>query len=150
MTSDEKILVCVHHVPNGEQLIRRGGELSNLFHCPLYVLNITPEHASAHKQKTEGLNVQWQQICDKWEATLVTKTCDAKKVVDMIADVAKQYGITQLIIGQSGQTRWQEIWHRSFINELLREMDGVDIHVVSVDRLISAAKEDATAIAHTV
>lgn len=134
MTSDEKILVCVNHVPNGEQLIRRGGELSQLLHCPLYVLNIMTE-ANTHKQKQENFTELWQHKCVEWEATMVTKSCDAKKIVETIAETAKQHNITQLIIGQPGQTRWQEIMHGSIINDLLSRLEGVDLHIVAVDRL---------------
>jgi len=135
MTSDEKILVCVHQVPNEEQLIRRGGELSNLLHCPLYVLNIDNEQTNTHEQSQHSFTELWQRKYAEWEATVITKSCDTKKVVEMITDTAKQHNITQLIIGQSGQTRWQEIMHGSIINDLLSRMDGVDLHIVSVDRL---------------
>jgi len=136
MTSDEKILVCVHHVPNGEHLIRRGGELSQLLHCPLYVLNIMIE-ANQHKQKQENFTELWQRNCEDWEATLITESCDTKKIVDTIVQTAKQHNITQLIIGQSAQTRLQEIMHGSIINDLLNRLEGVDLHIVAVNRFNS-------------
>lgn len=134
MISDEKILVCVHHVPNGEHLIRRGGQLSQLLDCPLYVLNIMIE-ANQYKQKQENFTELWQRNCEEWEAKLITQSCETKKIVETIVETAKQHNITQIIIGQSAQTRWQEIMHGSIINDLLNHLEGVDLHVVAVNRL---------------
>ena len=54
----------------------------------------------------------------------------------MIAEVAHEHNITQIIIGQTAQSRWEEITKGSFMNVLLREITFVDFHVVSVARSI--------------
>src|SRR5699024_3243618 len=61
----------------------------------------------------------------------------------VIAEVAYNLNITQIIIGQTPQNRWEEITKGSFANALLREMTFVDVHIVSVDRRIKST-EDAT------
>ncbi|GIP17349.1 hypothetical protein J40TS1_29910 [Paenibacillus montaniterrae] len=132
MICDEKIMVCVHYVQNGERLIRRGGELSQLFESPLYVLSVISEQDEHDQAQARS---HWQRICEEWGAELIIKPRGHKKVAEAIAEAAKQCGITQLIIGQSAQTRWQEIMHGSIINELLNRLDGVDIHVVAVQRI---------------
>src|SRR5699024_1244757 len=55
--------------------------------------------------------------------------------------VAYQNNITQVIIGEKPQNRWEEITKGSFINVLLRELVFVDIHIVSVDRALQVSDE---------
>ncbi|MFC6334404.1 hypothetical protein ACFP56_17385 [Paenibacillus septentrionalis] len=135
MTNDEKILVCVRNMANGEQLIRRGGELSQMLHCPLYVLNITSGQTETPTQEQKKDTEFWQRKCEEWGATLIVESFDNKKINEVIAETASRYHITQLIIGQPGQTRWQEIMHGCFVNDLLSLLTEVDVHVVAVQRL---------------
>lgn len=54
----------------------------------------------------------------------------------VIQEVAHGLNITQIIIGQTAQSRWEEITKGSFMNVLLKEIPFVDFHVVSVARYI--------------
>src|SRR5690606_1132060 len=47
---------------------------------------------------------------------------------------ARSRHVTQIIIGQTAQSRWEEITKGSFINVLLHEIPFVDLHIVSVSR----------------
>src|SRR5690606_5784442 len=131
MTSGEKIMVCVSHVANGEQLIHRGGELSKLLQCPLYVLSVSYGEDNQAKSNNDLI---WKSKSDEWGATLLVQSNENKKTCEVIAETAKRYNITQLIIGQSPQTRWQEIMNGSIVNELLYRLNEVDIHIVSLHR----------------
>ena len=50
--------------------------------------------------------------------------------------MAHGLNITQIIIGQTAQSRWEEITKGSFMIVLLKEIPFVDFHVVSVSRYI--------------
>lgn len=136
MIHHEKIMVCVYYGPNGERLIRRGGELARLLQCPLYVMSVIPIAADELDLEQEKFMALWQTICDEYGATFITKpNHNRQKASDIIAETSKQYQITQLIIGQSGQTRWQEITQGSFVNELLNRIGETDLHIVAVQRM---------------
>ena len=64
--------------------------------------------------------------------------CPAK----VIAEVAHEFNITQIIIGQTARSRWEEITKGSFLNMLLREIPFVDLHVVSVARTVKGVEGD--------
>src|SRR5699024_2819693 len=46
--------------------------------------------------------------------------------------------ITQVIIGETPQNRWEEITKGSFINILLKELVFIDVHIVSVNRALES------------
>lgn len=133
MVSSEKILVCVHNSQNGDRLVKRGSQLAKLYQCPLYVLQVqTEDEGAQQKQQTEEAISQWKALCSQQEATFIVKTKGEQKVSDLIASTVDQLEITQLIIGHSGLTRWQEVVRGSVINELLRRVKQVDLHVISL------------------
>ncbi|MDI9447450.1 MAG: histidine kinase [Pelotomaculaceae bacterium] len=132
---DESILVCVYYGPNGERLIRRGGKLANMLDCPLYILTIDPlplEEFDA--EKTEYI-ARWQQLAKEHDAEeYIIKDNEKRPVTKVIGEVVREKNITQIVIGQTAQSRWREITKRSIINILLREIPFIDLHIVSVAR----------------
>ncbi|MHA6481734.1 universal stress protein [Paenibacillus sp. strain BS8-2] len=135
MSTDEKLMVCVSYGPNGEKLIGRGAELANFFRCPLYVLSVIPVKEDELAPEQEEWLTRWRHLCEERGATLLIKTSGSTKPAQIIAEAAKSLHISQLIIGQSPQSRWQEIMQGSFVNELLNQIGAIDLHIVAVSRL---------------
>lgn len=140
---DESILVCVYYGPNGERLIKRGQKMASMLDCPLYILTVDPLPYDEFDAERSGYIERWQELGEQHDNIDEFLLYDNEKrpIEKVIADVAHKYNITQIIIGQTAQSRWEEITKGSFINVLLREMTFVDLHVVSVDRSING-KED--------
>src|SRR5690625_1716817 len=139
---DERILVCVYYGPNGERLIRRGYELSQLSNSPFYVLTVDRLSSDEVDAEKASYIEQWQELCDELGAEkFILKDNESRPIVKAIKEVAYKYNITQVIIGEQPQNRWEEITKGSFVNLLLRELVFVDIHVVSVDRALKVSDE---------
>src|SRR5690606_29471951 len=64
----------------------------------------------------------------------IIKYSETRPVAKVIAEVARQKHITQIVIGQTAKSRWQEITKGSFINVLMHHIPFVDLHLVSVSR----------------
>lgn len=141
---DESILVCVYYGPNGERLIRRGHKLSQIMDCPLYVLTVDTLPYDEFDAEKSGYVERWKELCEELDVEeFIIKDNEKRSSVKAIAEVAHNHNITQIIIGQSPQNRWEEITKGSFVNVLLREMTFIDIHIVSVDRMLRGT-DDAT------
>lgn len=131
---DERILVCVYYGPNGERLIRRGCAIAGMLNCPLYILTIDPlPEDEMDIEKSEYIS-KWRQLAKEHNAEFIVKFNEPRPVAKVIGEVARQKHITQLIIGQTAQSRWREITKGSLINVLLHEIPFVDLHIVSVAR----------------
>ena len=51
-------------------------------------------------------------------------------VADELIAYVRANRVTQLILGNSAKGRWTELLHRSVTHELLRNLPGIDIHVI--------------------
>src|SRR5690625_1547832 len=134
---DENILVCVYYGPNGERLIQRGHKLAQMTDCPLYVLTVDPLPYDEFDAEKSGYIERWRELSDELNVDkFILKDNEKRPIVKAIKEVAHKYNITQVIIGETPQNRWEEITKGSFVNVLLRELLFTDIHIVSVDRTI--------------
>ncbi|GKV54862.1 hypothetical protein NCCP2222_08090 [Sporosarcina sp. NCCP-2222] len=139
---DESILVCVYYGPNGERLIRRGHKMASIMDCPLYILTVDPLPLDDFDAEKSQYIDRWRQLAEELEVEDFF-ICDNERrpTAKVIKEIAHQHNITQIIIGQTAQSRWEEITKGSFMNVLLREITFVDFHVVSVARYIKDESE---------
>ena len=140
---DERILVCVFYGPNGERLIRRGHQLSSMLGCPLYILTVDPLPFDEFDADKTAYIDRWKELTKEVGAEeFVIRDDEKRPAAKVIAEVANHFDVTQIIIGQTAKSRWEEITKGSFINSLLRELPFVDLHVVSVARTIRASEDE--------
>src|SRR5690625_4027406 len=139
---DESILVCVYYGPNGERLIRRGYQLADMLDCPLYVLTVDPLPYDKFDEEKSSYVDRWEELCEELDAEeFLARDNEKRPSVKVISEVAHKFNITQIIIGQTPQNRWEEITKGNFVNALQRELSSfIDIHIVSVDRAIRSQK----------
>lgn len=134
---DEGILVCVYYGPNGERLIQRGCKLANMLDCPLYILTIdSAPFDEMDAEKSDYIN-RWKQLAEEHNAEeFILLDNEKRPISKVVAEVARQKQITQIILGQTAQSRWEQIAKGSIINSLLREIPFIDLHIISVARAL--------------
>lgn len=132
---DECILVCVYYGPNGERLIRRGGKIAKMLNCPLYVLTVDRQPEDEWDIEKSHYISAWKKLADELGAEqFIVKYNEKRPVAKVIAEVAKEKNVTQIVLGQTAQSRWEEITKGSIVNLLLHDISFVDLHIVSVSR----------------
>jgi two-component system sensor histidine kinase KdpD len=52
-------------------------------------------------------------------------------VAEQIVQAARELGVTQIVLGESHRPRWKELVGLSIIARILRETDGVDVHIIA-------------------
>ncbi len=139
---DECILVCVYYGPNGERLIQRGCNLANICNAPLYILTIDAKPFDELDAEKSRYIEKWQEIAaQKPAATFIMKDNENRPISKVIAEVAREKGVTQIILGQTAQSLWEQISKGSVINALLKEIPFVDLHIISVARYLKNEDE---------
>lgn len=132
---EESILVCVYYGPNGERLIRRGYQIASMFHCPLYLLTVEPLPLEELDAEKADYIERWKELARELNVKeYIIKDNEKRPVSKVIGEVAREKHITQIILGQTAQSRWREITKGSIINVLLRELPFIDLHIVSIAR----------------
>jgi two-component system, OmpR family, sensor histidine kinase KdpD len=130
----ERVMVCVSTRPNSSQLLRRGAHVASQMRAKFYALYV--EQSDRFLNKDEVLHLE---MCEQLSHNFGGEFLRVKRtnVAQAIADVAAEYHITQVVIGQTQRSRWELLMRGSPVQELLRYLKEVDLHVIateSVDR----------------
>lgn len=135
-TKQESIMVCVHYGPHGQRLIQRGSELAMKLQAPLVVLTVDAgsdgdqEYSPEKQLYLSG----WANQTKEAGGQFLTRSSGGRKPAQVIVEAAREHQVTQIVIGQSTQTLWQEITRGNFINELMELVGTIDLHIVAVQR----------------
>ncbi|WP_232698802.1 universal stress protein [Brevibacillus daliensis] len=126
----EKIFVCVNLRPDSERLIRRGFRIAYRLKADWYV-GYVQNHPmlTAEEQmlinKLKALTERLGGIFEKYQVA------DRRQVFRELAFQMNEKKVTQMIIGHSARSRWQEIFIGSVLEKLLRQVRQMDVLVVA-------------------
>ncbi len=127
----ERVMVCISTYSNSAQLLRRGARLSNVMRARLYALFV--QHPERFLTRDESLYIETcEHFCREFGGEFIR--VKSANVADAIAATARQYHITQVIIGQSQKSRWELLWQGSLVMQLVRALKDVDLHVIATEK----------------
>ena len=133
----ERVLVCVSTYPNSVQLLRRGGRLATVMRSRLFALFV--EHPERFLTREESLYVETcERLCQELEGEFLR--VKSSNVAEAIAQTAQKYHITQVVLGQSQKSRWDLLWRGSLVQQLVRYLKDVDLHVIATEKPSSKPK----------
>ncbi len=58
-------------------------------------------------------------------------------VSEAIAQISHQYHITQVVLGHTRKSPWELFWKRSPVQQLLKHLKGVDIHIIDAEKMLN-------------
>jgi two-component system sensor histidine kinase KdpD len=118
--------------PNAPALLRKTARLADRLNAPWYAVYIqTPAEdltrIDAATQRSISKNLELAQ-----QLGAVQMTFRGPDVVRTILSFAREYSIRVIVMGQSRQPWYHRVLHSSIVERLLREVEGIDVMVVSV------------------
>ncbi len=125
-----RILVAIGPKPQDARLLRVGWRLAQRLNAHVEALYIGPaagdagispqieEIVSAHRRLAKTLGVAFREV-------------SGGKPADTVIQIIAQGSFTNLVVGESTKTRWQEFWQGSVVNQLVRRLEGVDVYIVA-------------------
>lgn len=125
----EVIFVCTNLRKDSERLIRRGFRIAYRLKAAWYVSYVKDHLLTEDEQHT--LNKIQQLTKRLGGAFEMYETTDRRNVFRKLVREMNDKKATQVIIGQSARTRWEEITKGSVIQRLLREVRHMDVLVVA-------------------
>lgn len=127
----ERVMVCVSTYPNSVQLLRRGGRLATVMRARLFAVFI--DHPERFLTKEESVYIETcEHLCDQLGGEFVR--LKSTNIAQAIAQLAKKYHITQVVLGQSQKSRWELFWRGSLVQQLVRYLKDVDLHVIATEK----------------
>ncbi|GLB59752.1 universal stress protein [Cytobacillus sp. NCCP-133] len=138
----ENILICVSNPNHAERLAQRGKILKEAFNGEGYILSV--ENRKHEDLEFNDLQTKFlfESLAEKYGLKMLSRHSDGKKIAKVISEVAEEYKITQIVLGQAVQTRLERMVKHSLTNDLFEDLEGVDVHVVEVSRRVYDASEE--------
>ena len=123
----ERVMVCIDGRPDSSELVRRAARMARRSGGPLFVLHVEPtderEPDGVH-EAVEAAELLGRQL----GATVLRRAGD---VAETVVKSAGELAVNQIVLGESHRPRWRELLGQSIIARILRETDGVDVHIIA-------------------
>jgi len=133
-STHSRVLVCLSSLPtDGGQLLRRGSRMAGRLNTDWYALYVevpgeSPERIDSEAQRHLHENIELAR-----ELGAEVQRLKAADPVAAILDFARSHNVGDIVIGRSRRGGWRDLLARTIPMRIVREAEGFDVHVVSVD-----------------
>lgn len=121
----DRIMVCLSPTQESLRLLRRGWRIAQRLEADIVAVYVATHPPTPDEQKVLHNDFA---LAERLNVPVVTVH---GSVSNELIRYAKENEITQLIIGHSSRSRWEEFFQGSIINRLTRELRTVDILIVT-------------------
>ena len=138
----ERVIVALTGAPGGDQLIRRAARMARRAQGELLGVHVvgdaglarpTPERLDRHRALLEELGGTSHEVA-------------GSDVAAALVGFASSQRATQLVLGTSRRSRWVELTRGSVINGVIREAEGIDVHVISTPDAAHSSKHSGSRV----
>ncbi|MCL6561699.1 MAG: universal stress protein [Firmicutes bacterium] len=123
----DRIMVAISPSPNGARLIRRGYRTVRRLKAEFYVVFVRAPDRRLRPEDERRVAMHFD-LARQLGANVVELR--GSHIARTLVQFAREHHVTEIVMGESLRTRWQEIWRGSVINEVLRLTSNIDILVV--------------------
>jgi two-component system, OmpR family, sensor histidine kinase KdpD len=126
--TNERILVAVTSAPGSDAVVRRAARMAQRIKGELLVLHVRdPEGAGSSRGNLAALKGVAVDVGGKWIEV------DGDDPARTVVEVAADHQVTQIVVGATKRTRWDEVVRGSIVRKILRfaAEQGIDVHVIA-------------------
>jgi two-component system sensor histidine kinase KdpD len=128
--TSERILVGVTAAPGTDTIVRRASRMASRIKAELHVLHIISSEGVKRsneaqldvlRQLTIDVGAQWHEV-------------RADDPAQALFEFARSHQITQIVVGSSGRSRWQELKSGGSIVRKISQLAapvGIDVHIIA-------------------
>ncbi len=121
----DRVMVCISPDQSSLRLLRRGWRIAGRLHAEIVAVYV--ENKPTTEEQKQILRDDFA-LADRLKVPVVTLHGD---VANEIIRYVRENQITQIVIGHSDRTRWQEFVKGSIINRLTYALRTIDILIVA-------------------
>jgi two-component system sensor histidine kinase KdpD len=128
--TSERILVGVTAAPGTDTIVRRASRMASRIKAELHVLHIISGEGvrPSHEQQLGVLRQLAADVGAQWHEVRADDPAHA------LYDFARSHQITQIVVGSSGRSRWQELKSGGSIVRKISQLAapvGIDVHIIA-------------------
>ncbi len=128
--SGDVVMVCLTERPSASALVRRGKRMADRLGAQCYVVYVVQDDnwkgvspdarrlVEDHLTLARGLHMQ-------------TEVLVGSDISTTLANFAISHNVTQVFLGRTLQSGWKELFFRNIIEQVIRKISHVDVHVVA-------------------
>lgn len=123
----ERLAVCISSNPAAQYLIARGARMARRLDADLYVVHV--DTGGDEKNSDEKLLEANFRFAEDLGAKVIRLR--GKSVAGMMAELAREKHITQVIFGRSAVKGIRKLLYLSAVHRFLQKAPSVDVHIVT-------------------
>lgn len=133
----DRIMVCIDHHPNSENLIRAASRISARRRAPLITIYVeSPSHYLLSEKAKEQVYKNFQLAENLGSETI---TLSGRDIAATILAFARNRNVTQLVVGRKKRPQWLELITGSVVHKLIRKSANIDVYVINFETLPTLA-----------
>ena len=126
--TQERVMVCISPDKPSGRLLRRGWRISQRLRADLVAVYV---YSAAAKTTLAQQKVLEDDFALADRLTIRIERTEGKDIARALADYALQHQVTQIVLGHSARTPWQEFIQGSIVTKLIRLVRGIDVLLVA-------------------
>ncbi len=126
----ERVVVAVGDQPGSEALIRAAKRFADAMRAPWTAVSVETPRSATLSDAARTRMAASLKLATSLGAGIAT--IPARSVVDGLRAHVLENRATTLVIGKSRRSWWFELRHGSVVDQLVRDLDNVAVHVVPV------------------
>jgi two-component system sensor histidine kinase KdpD len=140
----ERIVVAVSELPVAAELVRAGKRLADALKAPWTAVYIETRRSQSLTDDDRKQLADTLALASRLGAS--TATVPAASVVEGLQAFARDARATQIVIGKSARPWWFEMRHGSVVDQLVRTIDDVAVHVLPGEPDTKTVQRSAIAV----
>ncbi|HWP96899.1 MAG TPA: DUF4118 domain-containing protein [Syntrophomonadaceae bacterium] len=123
----DRVMACISSSPFAAQVLRRARQVADNMKAELITVYIEPPYTFGAGKNRDNL-ARNLQLAEDLGAKIVT--ISSTDVAAAILNLARQYNVSQIILGKPLHPRWRELLHGTVVDEIIRGSAGMGVYVV--------------------
>ena len=135
--ANERVLVCVSDHPNSPALVRYARRAADRLHAGWTALYIEGPRSATFSEAQKDRVQESLRLAEQLGGEAIS--IPGRGIAEDVIAYAQNANITHIILGKSRRSKWFELLHGSVVDALVRNADGISIHVVAEEALMPVA-----------
>ncbi len=137
----ERLLVAVSDAPGSDAVVRAGKRLADAIKAPWTAVVIETPRLETIDSSARDRIAQALRLAVSLGGSIAA--VPAASVAEGLIAHAVETRVTQLVVGKSRRSWWFELRHGSVVDRLVRDLEGVSVHVVPLGSSDTLSKTGA-------
>ena len=129
-----RVMVCMSAFPaRAAALLRRGSRMAGRLNTDWFVVYVETPREAPHLIDAEAQRFLLANVEKARELGAEVVRLKSEEPAIALLDFARSHGVAHILLGRTRESRWRQLLGRSVAMRIVREAEGFDVHLVSLD-----------------